>query len=77
MSQRNIHQQIEELERERAKRTSVFAGLVSRGKLRQVEADEANARLDAAIATLRWCRDNRELIAAVQMRTEAQNGGAR
>lgn len=69
----NIHQQIEELQRELAKRAGVYPKLVSRGTLRQVEANEHNGRLMAAIETLMWCRDNRELIAKV--RAEAERNG--
>ena len=72
---RNIQQQIDELQRELAMRAGVYPGLVGRGKLRQSEADEHNARLRAAIATLAWCRDNREIIAAAR-KAQAETGGA-
>lgn len=76
MSQdRNIQQQIDELQRELAMRAGVYPGMISRGKLRQSEADEHNARLRAAIATLTWCRDNREAIAAAR-KALAATGGA-
>lgn len=67
---RNIHQQLDELEREQRMRASLYPGFVSRGKLRQGEADEQTARLDAAVVTLRWCRDNREIIAEAQARID-------
>lgn len=67
----NIHQQIEEVVRELAMRASVYPGMVARGKLRQVEADEHVRRLEAVRDTLVWCRDNRELIAKVKTAAEA------
>lgn len=73
--ERNIQQQIDELQRELAMRAGVYPGLISRGKLRHSEAEEHNARLRAAIATLTWCRDNRDTIAAAR-KLQAQNGGA-
>lgn len=63
---RNIHQQIEEVERELRVRAHVYPGLIGRGKLRQRDAEEQTARLRAALETLIWCRDNRALIAAVK-----------
>lgn len=76
MSGHNIHQQIEELQRELAMRAGVYPKLVSSGKLRQVEANEHNARLKSAIATLEWCRDHRDLLADVQKRTAPEGGAA-
>lgn len=75
---RNIHQQIDELQREKALRGNVYPGLVSRGKMRQAEADEHMARLQAAIETLCWCRDNRAVIVEVAARARgvATEGGA-
>jgi antibiotic biosynthesis monooxygenase (ABM) superfamily enzyme len=66
MSHPNIHQQIEEVDRELRMRASVYPGLIGRGKLRQSEADEQLARLQAVRETLVWCRDNRELVAKVK-----------
>ncbi|QXN68016.1 hypothetical protein [Microcystis phage Mwe-Yong1] len=73
---RNIHQQLEELQRERHMRASVYPGWVARGKLRQAEADEHMARLDAAIETLAWCRDNRDLVARAKGLQATAEGGA-
>lgn len=73
MSTRNIHQQIDELQRERGQRAATYPSLVARGKLRATEAEEHNARLQAAIETLIWCRDNREAIAAAK-RQQEQSG---
>lgn len=77
-AEHSIHLQIAELQREKALRTSVYPGLVSRGKMRQSEADEHMGRLDAAIATLEWCRDNRAVIVEVAARAKgvATEGGA-
>ena len=63
MSGPNIHQQIEEVERELSKRPSVYQRMVDRGQMRRSEAEEMMARMRAALETLLWCRDNRELIA--------------
>ena len=62
----NIHQQIEELLREQRMRAQVYPGLIGRGKLRHAEADEHSRRLAAALETLCWVRDNRELIVAAK-----------
>jgi hypothetical protein len=72
---RNIQQQIDELNRELGMRAGVYPKLVSSGKLRASEAEEANARLRAAIDTLTWCRDNRALIAEVRRRQEQPIAG--
>ena len=66
MSHPNIHQQIEEVDRELRMRAGVYPGLIGRGKLRQSEADEQLARLQAVRETLVWCRDNRELITKIK-----------
>jgi hypothetical protein len=50
---RPIAQQVSEVERELALRRSVYPGLVGRGKMRQAEADEHMARMEAVLATLR------------------------
>ena len=65
-SRPNIHQQIEEVQRELRMRGTVYAGLVGRGKMRQSEADEQTLRLTAVLNTLLWCRDHREALAAVE-----------
>lgn len=70
---RNIHQQIEEVERELRLRPGVYQRLVGRGQLRQAEADEHMARLEAALETLKWCRDNRDLLAAFKSAQESQS----
>ena len=49
---RPISQQINEVERELSLRRSVYPGLVTRGKMRQSEADEHLARMEAVLATL-------------------------
>lgn len=70
---RNIHQQIDEVERELRMRPGVYQTLVSRGKLRQAEADEHMARMNAVLETLKWCRDNREQLAAFKAERVAQS----
>jgi len=49
---RPLQQQISEVAREIALRKNVYPGLVGRGKMRQSEADEHLARIDAALLTL-------------------------
>ncbi len=75
MSGVHIQLQIDELNRELGMRAGVYPKLVSQGKLRQAEANEANARLRAAIDTLTWCRDNRDLIAEVKRKRDTPVGG--
>lgn len=66
MSQRkiSIEQQISEIQREIGLRKNVYPGLVARGKMRQGEADEHMARIEAALTTLMWIRDNRAWVLA-------------
>lgn len=70
-----IQLQIDELNRELGMRAGAYPKLVSQGKLRQSEANEANARLRAAIDTLTWCRDNRDLIAEVKRQRDTPVAG--
>lgn len=66
MSQRKIliEQQISEVQREIGLRKNVYPGLVARGKMRQGEADEHMARIEAVLTTLIWLRDNRSWVVA-------------
>lgn len=48
--------QIGEVKREIALRRSVYPGLVSRGKMRQAEADLHIAYMTAVLDTLEWLR---------------------
>ncbi len=59
-----IEQQISEVQRELALRRNVYPGFVARGKMRQGEADEHIARLEAVLTTLMWLRDNRAWVLA-------------
>ncbi len=62
-----IHHQVAEVKRELAMRANVFPKLIAAGKLKQAEAELAVQRLEAALSTLEYMRDNREIIiAAVQ-----------
>lgn len=56
--------QIEELEREARLRPGVYARMVQRRELRQGEAEERMARLEGAIATLKWCQEHEHEIRA-------------
>ncbi|HLH92046.1 MAG TPA: hypothetical protein VKX28_26740 [Xanthobacteraceae bacterium] len=59
----SIDQQIEEVEYELQQRASVYPRLVRKGSLGKGVADYHVRRMEAALETLRWCRDNRETIA--------------
>jgi hypothetical protein len=59
-----IEQQISEVQRELALRRNVYPGFVARGKMRQGEADEHIARLEAVLTTLMWLRDNQAWVLA-------------
>lgn len=54
----SIEQQIAEVQRELAMRSQVYPGLVSKKKMRQGEADMHMARMQAALKTLEYLRDN-------------------
>jgi hypothetical protein len=58
----SIDQQIEEVERELAERSRVYPRLVAKGTLRKSVAEYHVERLNAALATLKWLRDNELLI---------------
>ena len=57
-----IYQQIEEFEREIALRKNVYPNLVAKGNMRQSVADYHMARIEAALKSLEWLRDNRDGI---------------
>ncbi|MGE0023975.1 MAG: hypothetical protein AB7S70_10135 [Hyphomicrobium sp.] len=54
----SIHQQIEEVKYELMQRDNVYPRLVRKGTLRQGEADLHTARMEAALRSLEWLRDN-------------------
>lgn len=58
----DIEQQIAEVARECALRKNVYPQFVARGKMEQTEADNHAARMEAALGTLKWVRDNREKL---------------
>jgi len=60
----SLEQQISEVGREIGLRRNVYPSMVARGKMRQGEADEHLARLEAVFTTLTWLRDNRAWILA-------------
>lgn len=59
---RTIDEQISEVGREIGLRKNVYPGFVVRGKMRQGEADEHIARMEAAYTTLKWVKANREAL---------------
>lgn len=62
MAQFPLSQQIEELEREIGLRRGVYPRQVGSGKMRQGEADFHMARIESALKTLKWLKDNEEAI---------------
>lgn len=54
----SIDAQIAEVGREIGLRRNVYPGFVSRGKMRQAEADMHIDVMEAAYATLKWIRDH-------------------
>lgn len=60
-----IEHQIAEVARECALRRNVYPGFVQRGKMRQSEADEHQARMEAALETLKLVREYREQFLAL------------
>lgn len=68
---RSIDDQIAEVGREIGLRKNVYPGLIARGKMEQSEADEHQARMTAAYATLQWVRRHREVILQVAEQEKA------
>lgn len=68
MAKIEIAGQIAEAMRELALRRSTYPRLVGSGKLKQNEAELCTARMEAILATLRFCQENeadiRQFIAA-------------
>jgi hypothetical protein len=58
----SLSQQIEEIDWELQRRSTEFPRLVSKGKLRQSEADYQTARLRAVRATLEWLIENEGFV---------------
>jgi len=58
----SLSQQIEEIDWELARRKNDYPRLVSRGKLRESEADYQMERLRAARATLEWLQGNEDFV---------------
>lgn len=59
-----LNQQIKAVEREIAMRSRVYPGWVSRGKMRQSEADYEMAAMRATLATLQWLQANETAVRA-------------
>ena len=60
----SLQNQIREVEREIALRKQVYPSWVARKKMRQGEADEHLARMQAVLATLEWLAANEAAIKA-------------
>lgn len=61
MIRRTIHAQIAEAQRELRMRREVYGRQVALRKMRKAEADELILLQENIIATLEWCRDNRDM----------------
>ncbi len=55
-----IERQVEEIEKEVGRRANVYPRLVERGQMTDFEADECNAAMAAALASLRIIAEHRE-----------------
>ncbi len=66
----SINQQIEEVERELAIRKDFYNVRVQQRKMTRSKADFHAGRMQAALATLVWVRDNKEMIKSI-MRDDA------
>lgn len=64
MAKITIAAQISEVMRELALRRNVYPRLIGSGKMRQVEADLCNARMEAVQQTLMFCQDHEADIRA-------------
>ena len=63
----SLNEQIDEVVRELAQRSTVYPRLVQTGKMRESIADYQVERMTAVLNTLRWLRDNEDKVrAAVQ-----------
>lgn len=60
----SLAQQIQEVERELDQRSKVYPRLVSKGGMRQSEADYHTARMNAVLNTLRWIRKHEARVRA-------------
>jgi hypothetical protein len=70
----NIAQQVNELRRERALRVGVYSKMVRSGGLKEKVAAYQMGALDAAIATLEYMSNNREVIIAAVNAAKAKPG---
>lgn len=62
MAKHSLNVQIAEVKREIAFRTNVYPGLVTKGKMRQGEADEHMARMQSVQATLEFMAEHEDTI---------------
>ena len=61
----SLHAQISEVQNEMTMRKQVYAGLVSRGKMRRSEADLKIQYMEAALTSLQWLSRNQDDIKAL------------
>jgi len=62
MAEIKVEEQIAELRREQALRKNVYPKFISSGKMKQAHADYQMACMSAAITSLEYLRDNRDVI---------------
>lgn len=60
----SIGEQIAEVEREIALRKNVYPTFIANKRMTQADANQHRDRLEAALVTLLWCRDNEAAIRA-------------
>lgn len=75
MIKRTIHAQISEAQRELRMRHEVYGRQVAMRKMRKAEADELILLQENIIATLEWCRDNRDLCVEFEKSRKGQADG--
>jgi hypothetical protein len=67
----SLDKQIAEVKREIALRKSVYPGLIMRRRMRQGEADEHIARMEAVQRTLEWLAEHEDEIKAALSKENA------
>ena len=72
MTKVTLHMQIEEARREIIMRRQVYPNLVSRGKMRQAEANHAMERMEAILCTLEWVFKNQDILVGAVNRVNAR-----
>lgn len=69
----SIEQQLICAQRELCMRTGAYPKWVRSGKISEQAAEREIHQMEAIIETLRWCRDNRELIVKIKKQQGEMN----